>query len=298
MTSNSPTSAELAAVAEMALAEDLGPGAVEASADLTTSWTVSPRHRAVATILAKAPGVVAGLGAAAAVFHRLDPDISFEAVEEEGGQVCAHAVIARLEGPARPLLTGERSALNLLQHLCGVATLTRSFVEAVAGTRARITDTRKTLPGLRLLEKHAVRLGGGVSHRMGLFDAVLIKENHAVSAGGVDAALRLARAVARENRKEGVKIFVEARDLREIESLLPLRPDRILLDNMSIELMRRAVLLIRRAHPGMEIEATGNVTLDNVRQVAQTGVDLISIGALTHSAPALDLSMLFSTCSS
>lgn len=298
MTSNSPTSAELAAVAEMALAEDLGPGAVEASADLTTSWTVSARHRASATILAKAPGVVAGLGAAAAVFHRLDPDISFEAVEEEGSQVCAHAVIARLEGPARPLLTGERSALNLLQHLCGVATLTRSFVEAVAGTRARITDTRKTLPGLRRLEKQAVRLGGGVSHRMGLFDAVLIKENHAVSAGGVDAALRLARAAARENRKEGVELFVEARGLREVESLLPLRPDRILLDNMSIELMRRAVLLIRRAHPGIEIEATGNVTLDNVRQVAQTGVDLISIGALTHSAPALDLSMLFSTCSS
>ena len=167
----------------------------------------------------------------------------------------------------------------------------------MADTRARITDTRKTLPGLRRLEKQAVRLGGGVNHRMGLFDAVLIKENHAVAAGGVEAAVHLARKAAREKEKEGVGIFVEARNLQEVSSLLPLRPDRILLDNMPVELMRRAVPLIRRAHPGMEIEATGNITLDNVRQVALTGVDLISIGALTHSAPALDLSMLFSTCS-
>ena len=167
-------------------------------------------------------------------------------------------------------------------------------MEKVAGTGARITDTRKTLPGLRLLEKHAVRLGGGVNHRMGLYDAVLIKENHAVAAGGVDAALRLARRAAQENRNEGIAIFVEARNLDEVRRLLPHRPDRILLDNMSVELMRQAVPLIRRGHPGMEIEATGNITLDNARQVAGTGVDLISIGALTHSAPALDLSMLFS----
>ena len=292
----SPPSSHLAAVAEMALGEDLGPGARGPAADLTTAWTVPTHRRARATILSKAPGVVAGLAAAAAVFHRLDPDIAFEPGAEEGNQVGAQTEIARLEGPARPLLAGERSALNLLQHLSGVATLTRAFVEAVAGTGAQITDTRKTLPGLRLLEKHAVRLGGGVNHRMGLYDAVLIKENHAVAAGGVDAALRLARQAARENQKEGVAIFVEARNLSEVRRLLPLRPDRILLDNMSVELMRQAVPLIRQSPSGMEIEATGNITLDNAPQVAVTGVDLISIGALTHSAPALDLSMLFSTC--
>ena len=295
---NSPTPSQLAAVAELALGEDLGPGARGHDADLTTAWTVPAQHRARAAILAKTAGVVAGLGAAAAVFHRLDPGITFEPGQEEGRRVGAHAVIARLEGAARPLLAGERSALNLLQHLCGIATLTRAFVEAVAGTRAQITDTRKTLPGLRLLEKHAVRLGGGVNHRMGLYDAVLIKENHAVAAGGVDAAVLLARAAARENKKESVAIYVEARNLDEVRSLLPLRPDRILLDNMPVELMRRAVPLVRRADSDMEIEATGNITLDNVRRVAGTGVDLISIGALTHSAPALDLSMLFSTCSS
>ena len=194
-----------------------------------------------------------------------------------------------------PLLAGERTALNFLQRLCGVATLTRRYVDAIAGTRARITDTRKTTPGFRLLEKYAVVQGGGVNHRMGLYDALLIKENHAASVGGVDAAIDQARQTAAHQGKTRIPIFVEAETLDEVHSLIPHAPNRIMFDNMPLEQMREGVHLIRQANPEIDIEATGGVTLDNVRQVAETGVDLISIGTLTHSAPALDLSMLFET---
>ena len=184
------------------------------------------------------------------------------------------------------LLAGERTALNFLQQLSGVATLTRCYVEALSGTATRITDTRKTTPGWRHLQKWAVRLGGGVNHRMGLYDAVLIKENHAAAAGGVRAAIRAARGQA-------APIYVEAENLAEVEEALVDGPDRILLDNMDAPTLRRAVALIRAANPAIEIEATGGYTLATVRAAAAAGVDLVSIGALTHSAPALDLSMLF-----
>ena len=279
------------ALVELALNEDLNSGADHIAADLTTSWVVPEDIRSSATIISRQQGVVAGLDLARAAFHRLDPEVAFAACVKDGDAVDDGAPIARLRGAARALLVGERTALNFLQHLSGVATLSRAYAQAVAGTGARITDTRKTTPGLRQFEKRAVVLGGGVNHRFGLYDAVLIKENHAATVGGVGAAVRRARAQDRDD----IPIFVEARDLDEVRAVLAERPDRILLDNMDLETMRRAVDIIRATHGDINIEATGGITLDNVRQVAQTGVDLISIGALTHSAPALDMSMLFAS---
>lgn len=282
--------AAYAALVEQALSEDLGSTPFALEADLTTTWIVPAQRWAQAILIARKPGVIAGLEIARAVFHRLDPAVAFTPQVKDGDRVERNALLVELEGPARALLTGERTALNFLQHLSGVATLTRAFVDAVAGTRARITDTRKTTPGFRLLEKYAVRAGGGVNHRFGLYDAVLIKENHAASVGGVVAAVRQARTAA---GNQPIPIFAEARNLDEVRALLVHPPDRILLDNMSLEQLREAVHLIRQAHPTIAIEATGGIALANVRQVAETGVDLISIGALTHSAPALDLSLLF-----
>ena len=204
----------------------------------------------------------------------------------DGDEVAEGQTLVRLQGRARSLLAGERTALNFLQQLSGVATLTRRYVEALSGTATRITDTRKTTPGWRHLQKWAVRLGGGVNHRMGLYDAVLIKENHAAAAGGVRAAIR-------EARGQAAPIYVEAENLAEVEEALAGGPDRILLDNMDAPTLHRAVALIRAANPAIEIEATGGYTLATVREAAAAGVDLVSIGALTHSAPALDLSMLF-----
>ena len=290
----SAASLSLSACAELvdlALREDLGTADITPEADLTAARIVPAHTRARATIIARKPGVVAGLDVAGGVFHRLDAEVTFAPQVADGTAVDDGDMLVRLEGLARPLLAGERTALNFLQRLSGVATLTRTYVEAVAGTSARITDTRKTTPGFRLLEKQAVLLGGGVNHRIGLYDALLIKENHAASVGGVDKAVQKAR----QQEKDEVPIFVEARDLNEVRSVLPAAPDRILLDNMPPEQMREAVRIIRRASPDIDIEATGGVDLNSVRQVAETGVDLISIGALTHSAPALDLSMLFET---
>ena len=277
------------ALVELALSEDLNSGANHVAADLTTSRIVPQNARAAAAIIARQKGVVAGLDLARAVFHRLDPDLVFETRVKEGDAVDDGTLIARLQGLARALLVGERTALNFLQHLSGVATLTRAYVETASGTRARITDTRKTTPGLRQCEKRAVVLGGGVNHRFGLYDAVLIKENHAATVDGVAEAVRLARQEGREH----VPVYVEVRDLDEVRAVLAANPDRIMLDNMDPQTMRRAVDLIRAADPDIDIEATGGVTLESVRRVAQTGVDLISVGALTHSAPALDMSMLF-----
>lgn len=276
------------AIVELALREDLGPE----GSDLTASWIVPAQTQASATILARRPGVLAGLQVAVAVFGRVSSQISCAPRVEDGAALQPGQVLLELAGPARAILTGERTALNFLQRLSGVATLTRSFVEAVAGTSARITDTRKTTPGLRVLEKHAVLLGGGVNHRFGLYDAVLIKENHAAAVGGVGPALRLAHLGAREQGRQ-VRLMAEARDLDEVRSAAAAHPDRILLDNMGLEDLRLCVHFLRREAPQVEIEATGDVNLDNVRQVAETGVDFISIGALTHSAPALNLSLLF-----
>ena len=268
---------------DLALREDLG--AVDVAADLTAVWTVASDAEALARIIARQAGVVAGIEVARAVFARLDQNIAVCAEVADGDAVSAGQTLVRLQGRARSLLAGERTALNFLQQLSGVATLTHRYVEALSGTATRITDTRKTTPGWRRLQKWAVRLGGGVNHRMGLYDAVLIKENHA-AAGGVRAAIR-------EARGQAAPIYVEAENLAEVEEALAGGPNRILLDNMDAPTLHRAVVLIRAANPAIEIEATGGYTLATVREAADAGVDLISIGALTHSAPALDLSMLF-----
>jgi nicotinate-nucleotide pyrophosphorylase (carboxylating) len=274
---------------DLALAEDLNTSTYTPTADLTSAWTVPPGASARATIIAKEAGVVAGLEVTRAVFAQLDPAILFDIQTPNGRSIQDQQILVRLAGPAAALLTGERTALNFLQRLCGVATLTRAYCDAVAATSARITETRKTTPGFRLLEKRAVVLGGGVNHRFGLYDAVLIKENHAVAAGGVGPAVAQARAAGQSN----TRVMVEAETLEETRQLAPLNPDRILLDNMDIATLLKAVPIIRQANEAIEIEATGNITLENVAQVATTGVDFISIGALTHSAPALDLSLLF-----
>ncbi|HEX8083814.1 MAG TPA: carboxylating nicotinate-nucleotide diphosphorylase [Solirubrobacteraceae bacterium] len=260
-----------------ALAEDVGDG------DATTLATVPEDARARAEIVQKAPGVVFGLELAEAVFRELDPGVVFERrVEEgawrEGGDV------AVVSGRARALLTAERTALNLLQRLSGVATATARAVREVEGTGARVLDTRKTTPGLRALEKAAVAAGGGTNHRFGLFDAMLIKENHAAMAGGVGAAVRAARAA-----RPDLPLEVECRDEAEVREALEAGAPRLLLDNMPPDQLRATVELVAgRA----ELEASGGITLDNLREVAETGVDYISLGALTHSAPALDLSLL------
>lgn len=293
-----PTDTDVQAIIDVALAEDLNSPDLSLSADLTTAWTLDPRTTASAKIIAKQRGVVAGIGVACATFKRLDPAVQFLGLVDDGTTIDVSDVVLDMEGSAHALLTGERTALNLLQRLSGTASLTRQFVIAVASTGVRITDTRKTTPGLRQLEKYAVCCGGGVSHRHGLYDAVLIKENHAAAVGGVMTAVQLARQRARTtgDGRGDIRIMVEARELAEVYGLCSMestqRPDRILLDNMSVDQLREAVSVIRHVDPPIIIEATGGIGLHNVREIATTGVDLISIGALTHSAPALDLSLL------
>lgn len=281
---------ELEQLVSRALEEDLGN--LDPTSDLTTRWTVPVEARSEARIVAKASGAVSGVDVAGAVFRRLDASLSLDHLAEDGQSVESGDVILRVRGRTQPILIGERPALNFLQHLCGVATLTRAFVSAVEFSEVRITDTRKTIPGLRRLEKLAVVHGGGVNHRLGLFDAVLIKENHAAMAGGIGEAVRIARHQAVVEDAGGVRIYAEARNLEEVDALLACVPDRILLDNMEPAALEEAVRRIRSTPDPIEIEATGGITLTNVKAVARTGVDLISIGALTHSAPALDLSLL------
>jgi nicotinate-nucleotide pyrophosphorylase (carboxylating) len=268
------------AVAE-ALAEDLGLGG-----DITTQATVSAGTRASGVIAARKAGTIAGMQLAQAAFKTLDPFTQFEALIGDGDRVEAGGVIARVSGEARVLLTAERTALNFLGHLSGIATLTARYVAAVSGTKARIIDTRKTTPGLRALEKFAVRCGGGVNHRFGLFDAILIKDNHIVTSGGVGAALERARAHAGHM----VKVEIEVTNLDEIDEALQLDPDALLLDNMDVSALRAAV---REVAGRVITEASGGVNLDTVRAIAETGVDLISVGALTHSAPVLDIGLDF-----
>ena len=263
---------------DVALAEDLGDG------DLTTRAVVPEGAQARAQIRQKEPGVVAGLRVAQAVFQRVDPELGFIAHCPEG-RWRESGEIAEITGAAASILAAERVALNFLGRLSGVATLTARYVRAVEGTGARILDTRKTTPGLRELEKEAVRAGGGVNHRSGLYDAILVKENHAVLAGGVGEATRLAL----ERAPADVMVEVECSTLAEVGDAIEAGVARILLDNMSLDELRSAVeLTAGRA----ELEASGGVTLDTIRAVAETGVDYISVGALTHSAPALDVSLL------
>lgn len=266
-----------------ALQEDLG-----SEGDLTTRYSVAEATKCAARIVAKAAGVIAGLPVARAVFLELDPDLTFTPVVSDGDDVGAGVVIARLHGHARALLTGERTALNFLQRLSGIATLTSQFVNAVQGTGAKILDTRKTAPGLRILEKYAVRKGGGSNHRFGLFDMILIKENHSASAGGLQSAVDNCR---RGLREEGLEMMVvlEVHSLEELDEALDLEVDRILLDNMSVDQLHEAVA---RTNGRVPLEASGGVSLESVQAIAATGVQYISAGVLTHSAPAVDLSML------
>jgi nicotinate-nucleotide pyrophosphorylase (carboxylating) len=261
-----------------ALAEDLGRG------DVTTLATIPPDRAAQGKITAKADLTIAGLPLVEQVLKAVDPAAGARALVAEGSAVKKGMVVAELWGNAQPLLIAERTLLNFLQHLSGVATLTRRFVDAVAGTPCKIIDTRKTLAGFRLLDKYAVTQGGGTNHRMGLDDGILIKDNHIVVCGGVGAAVRQAR----DRASALLRIEIECTTLAEVQEALDAQADIILLDNMTTPQMREAVQLVNgRAL----LEASGNMNLERVREVAETGVDFISVGALTHSAPAADLSM-------
>lgn len=267
------------ALLESALAEDVGRG------DITTRLTVPAGVRATGTVLAKQEAVLAGLPLVARVFAVMGAHaVCVTERCADGDAVTTGTVLATVDGPAADLLVGERLALNLVQRLSGVATLTRRYVEAVAGTRARIVDTRKTTPGLRALEKYAVRMGGGHNHRAGLDDGILIKDNHITAAGGVSAALAAARRAA----PHPLRIEIECATLAQVDEALAAGADALLLDNMSVADLADAV---RRVAGRALLEASGGVTLATVRAIAETGVDLISVGALTHSAPAVDLNM-------
>jgi nicotinate-nucleotide pyrophosphorylase (carboxylating) len=272
-------------VVARALEEDLGP-----AGDVTTERLIDPARRTRADLLLKAEGVVAGLPVAIAAFRALDPDATFDLRARDGERLDGRAAplpLARIEASARGLLTAERTALNLLGRLSGIATLTRRYVDAVAGTGAVILDTRKTTPGLRVLEKYAVRCGGGTNHRLGLSDAILIKDNHLALGGH-----RIAQAVEAARRtapgEAVLAIEVEAESFEDVREALDAGADRILLDNMTVDQIRLCVGSVAGRVP---LEASGGITLANVRAVAETGVDFISIGALTHSATALDVSL-------
>lgn len=269
---------------ELALAEDLPAG------DVTTEAIIPEETMARAAFQAKQDGVLAGIEAAARVFYLLDPRIEFIKKLEDGQGFKAGQVLAEVSGPAASLLKGERTALNFLQRLSGVASLTRMFVEAARGTRARILDTRKTTPGWRLLEKYAVRMGGGTNHRMSLSDMMLIKDNHLRAAGGIAPALKKAREYLRKRNLSGLKIEVEATSLAEVREALENGADWIMLDNMTLEEIRAAVELVSGRLP---LEASGRVSLENVRDLALTGVDYISVGSLTHSFRSADISLEF-----
>jgi nicotinate-nucleotide pyrophosphorylase (carboxylating) len=265
-------------IVRRALEEDLGDG------DVTTLCTLPVEAVGSGRLIARQPGIVAGLAVAELAFRLTDSRVSFEAHVADGDPVSAGQMFAAVRGPCRGLLSGERVALNFLQRMSGVATLTRRFAEAVQGTRATILDTRKTAPGLRLIDKWAVRLGGGQNHRFGLHDMVLIKDNHIAAVGSISEAVARVREADDRHRP----IEVEVKTLAELQEALPLNVDRILLDNMSLDEMRRAVGLAGGRTP---LEASGGVTLENVAKIAETGVDYISVGALTHSAQALDISL-------
>lgn len=271
-------SQELTEIIARALEEDLGAG------DVTSQWTLPPDLRGRGVFLCKADGVLAGMEVARAVFAQVSTEVVMTALKTDGDSIAAGERIATVEGPMTAILTAERTALNFMQRMSGIATATRRYVDAVAGTNAVILDTRKTAPGLRLLDKWAVRLGGGQNHRMRLDDMVLIKDNHIAAAGGITAAVERVRA----HNERGLPIEVEVKTWAELAEAVALQPDRIMLDNMPPEEMRRAVKWVAGRVP---LEASGGIDLDTVRAVAETGVDYISVGALTHSVKALDISL-------
>ncbi len=268
----------LQAIVKAALREDIGSG------DVTSRLVIDKKGRARAQIITKQAGIIAGLPVAKAVFWAVDRRLKFTAHLPDGSSASPGDVIAEISGITRSLLTAERTVLNFLQRLSGIATFTRKFVNAVSGTNAKILDTRKTTPNLRILEKYAVRMGGGYNHRFGLYDMILIKDNHIVAAGGISQAVRKAK----QGNQKKLKVEVEAQSLADVKEALRAGVNQIMLDNMAIPEIKQAVDL---AYGQVKLEASGGITLHNVREIAETGVGYISIGALTHSAPALDLSM-------
>lgn len=265
-------------IIDLALEEDLGPG------DITTLAIIDASTRGKARLLAKEEIVLAGIEVFDGVLSRLDPEISVRSNFRDGDVVPEGSEVGLVEGSIRGILSGERTALNFLQHLSGIATVTRRYVEKTDPTRVRLIDTRKTTPGLRVLEKYAVRMGGGFNHRMGLFDGILIKDNHIAAAGSISEAVIKARATVPHT----VRIEVEVDDLRGLEDAIEAGADAVLLDNMSTEEMRNAV---QTARGRVLLEASGGITLESVEEISQTGVNLISVGAITHSARSVDISL-------
>lgn len=270
--------AEVKPLIEFAFKEDIGTG------DITTNSIIPDDLITKASMKAKAPGIIAGLNVAEYVFHLLDKNIIWEPLVSDGDRVEKGQIIVKIKGSYRALLTGERTALNFLQRMSGIATSTSRYVEAVKNFHTEILDTRKTVPGLRLLDKYAVKMGGGTNHRIGLYDMVLIKDNHIKVAGGI----RNAVAQVRKTTGNDIRIEVETTNLEEVNEALEMKVDMIMLDNMTNQMMSEAVKKINRK---AKVEASGNMTLERVKEVAETGVDYISIGALTHSVMAMDISM-------
>jgi len=273
---NYPITPNMLRTIQQALAEDIGAG------DVTSNAIIPAEEHLKGHIIAKQDGVISGLLVAQAVYHACNVGIECRMTTEEGQHVSKGQELMQLAGSARALLTAERTALNFMGRMSGISTMTRTYVDAVKGTRAEILDTRKTVPGLREFDKLAVKLGGGTNHRIGLYDMVLIKDNHIDFAGSIEKAVQSAR-----NANHGLEIEVEARTLEDVAIALQMGVERIMLDNMNCEMMSRAVLL---NHGQAKLEASGNITLQNVCEVAQTGVDFISIGALTHSVVVFDVS--------
>jgi len=266
-----------------ALREDIG------NDDITTSSLISESSSSLASVQAKGDFILAGLPYAQRVFTLMDGHSRFSVFKKDGERIRRGQILAKVKGNARSMLMAERTALNILQRLCGIATLTDKYVRSVHGLSVRIADTRKTAPGLRVLDKYAVRVGGGHNHRYGLFDGILIKDNHIAAVGGVGKAVKLARAGAHHL----LKVEVEVKNLSEVKEALTAGADVIMLDNMPMDKMEKAIHTIRKKDQNIIIEASGDISLENVRNVAQTGVDIISVGALTHSAPAADISLKF-----
>ncbi len=285
------TPAETAAcrrLVQWGLEEDLGP-----TGDLTSQVTIPAELRGQGVFVARAPGILAGLPVAAEVIAAVDPNLVFQPLVEDGSSVAAGTRLATVAGPMRSLLAAERTALNCLQHLSGIATRTRQFVAAVASLPSQILDTRKTLPGWRHLEKYAVRCGGGHNHRIGLFDGILIKDNHLAALAGSGQAITVAVQAARARVGHSMPVEVEVDTLTQLDEALACRPDIVLLDNMGPDVLREAVRRRNAAAPGVLLEASGGVTLATVRAIAESGVERISVGALTHSAPGLDIALDF-----
>jgi len=280
---SAPLPAQVDRLIQLALDEDIGTG------DLTTNACIDPESHVTARVIAKQVLVLAGMPFFARVFALLDARVSVEPLFPEGTLLPPGTVVAHVSGAARSVLIGERTALNILQRLSGTATVTRRWVEAVQGTGARVCDTRKTTPGMRFMQKYAVRMGGASNHRFGLDSGVLIKDNHIAAAGSLTTAVERCRREA----PHGMKIEVEVTNLDELEQAIAARADIVLLDNMDNELLAAAVKRVRAAHPSMLVEASGGLTLERARAVAETGVDLLSVGALTHSSPSADLSLDF-----